>query len=39
MKRILTLACMLTLMLVPSCAQMTKKDTGNGPLSERVNKF
>jgi len=32
---------MLTALAIamPSSAQMTKKDTGNGPLSERVSKF
>ena len=39
MKRLLSLACMIMLMFVAANAQMTKKDTGNGPLSERVNKF
>ena len=39
MKKIITMVCMLTIMLAPANAQMTKKDTGNGPLGERVSKF
>ena len=39
MKRIMIIMLTALAIAMPSSAQMTKKDTGNGPLSERVSKF
>ena len=39
MKRIIVMMLTVVAIAMPSSAQMTKKDTGNGPLSERVSKF
>ena len=39
MKRIMIMMLTVVAIAMPSSAQMTKKDTGNGPLSERVSKF
>ena len=39
MKRIMIIMLTALAIAMPSSAQMTKKDTGNGPLSDRVSKF